>query len=229
MVKIYNDEIFTKPILNMHYGRCLMKLIFAIISIFFSFSFVVSAQSYTSDGLEWAVENNIIEGMDNNELAPDGSVTRAQLAAMLTRYLDIETPQKAAIYSDVSENDWFYPYVASVSSAGIMTGDGNLWRPEDGVTREEAVTSFIRLLGISEEYEASFADKNDISDWARPYIDTAASNGIIADSGDNFRPRDIITRGELADILYNGRSFAGYVDIDPVEDSDGSLWTPIYN
>ncbi len=206
-----------------------MKLIFAIISIFFSFSFVVSAQSYTSDGLEWAVENNIIEGMDNNELAPDGSVTRAQLAAMLTRYLDIETPQKAAIYSDVSANDWFYPYVASVSSAGIMTGDGNLWRPEDGVTREEAVTSFIRLLGISEKSDSSFTDKNDISDWARPYVDTAASNGIINDSGDNFRPRDIITRGELADILYNGRSFAGYVDIDPVEDSDGSLWTPIYN
>lgn len=206
-----------------------MKLIFAIITIIFSFSFTVSAQDYTSDGLKWAVENSIIEGMDNNDLAPDGSVTRAQLATMLTRFLSIETPQEAAIYSDMSENDWFYPYVAAVSSAGIMTGDGDLWRPEDGVTREEAVTSFIRLLGISEEYELSFTDKNDISDWARPYIDTAVSTDIIADSGENFRPRDIITRGELADILYNGRVFAGYADIDPIEDSDGSIWTPIYN
>lgn len=206
-----------------------MKLIFFCIAIFFSFSFSVSAKAYTSDGLEWAVENNIIEGMDNNELAPDGSVTRAQLAAMLTRYMAIETPQEAAIYSDVSENDWFYPYVAAVSSAGIMTGDGDLWRPEDGVTREEAVTSFIRLLGISEKSDSSFTDKNDISDWAKPYIDTAVSNGIITDSGGTFRPHDIIKRGELADILYNGRSFAGYVDVDPVEDIDGSLWTPIYN
>lgn len=206
-----------------------MKLIFSIIAIIFSFSFTISAKNYTSDGLKWAVENSIIEGMDNNDLAPDGSVTRAQLAAMLTRFLSIESPQEAAMYSDVSENDWFYPYVSAVSFAGIMTGDGNLWRPEDGVTREEAVTSFIRLLGLSEEYESSFTDKNDISYWARPYIDTAVSKGIITDSDGSFRPLDIITRAELADILYNGRFFAGYVNIDPIEDSDGSLWTPIYN
>ena len=44
--------------------------------------------SYAQDALQWAVENGIISGMENNTLNPKGVATRAQVSAMLMRLLN---------------------------------------------------------------------------------------------------------------------------------------------
>ena len=190
----------------------------------------VSAAAANTESMDWAAENGIIKGMEDGSLNPEGIVTRAQLAAMMTRFAETEPKGNAGTYADVDEDDWFYPYVISMSSAGIMIGDSGLWRPEDDVTREEAVTAVVRLLGIENETaaESEFIDKEDISGWAVACINTASENGLIDPDDSVFRPNEAITRSELAEVLYNGRTFAGYRDLTPIVDDDGSVWTPIY-
>ena len=51
---------------------------------------------YAKNALCWAVENGIVNGMTTTELAPQGSATRAQIAAMLHRYaLKMDTDESA--------------------------------------------------------------------------------------------------------------------------------------
>lgn len=44
--------------------------------------------TYARDAMQWAVENNIIGGVGNNTLKPQGIATRAQVAAMLKRFME---------------------------------------------------------------------------------------------------------------------------------------------
>ena len=46
-----------------------------------------SALTLTKDALLWAVQNGILNGIGNNLVAPKNSAERAQVAAMMARYL----------------------------------------------------------------------------------------------------------------------------------------------
>lgn len=47
-----------------------------------------SVSSFAFSAMSWAVENKIISGVSENELAPKMSATRAQLATLMVRYLN---------------------------------------------------------------------------------------------------------------------------------------------
>ena len=47
-----------------------------------------SVNSWAADAMAWAVERGIITGVTSDTLAPQGTATRAQAAAMLMRYLE---------------------------------------------------------------------------------------------------------------------------------------------
>ena len=54
-----------------------------------SFADKSSASSWANDALIWAVENKIIFGRGNNILAPSATATRAEVCALVLRYLDL--------------------------------------------------------------------------------------------------------------------------------------------
>ena len=45
------------------------------------------ASSYALEALRWAVENGVVNGYGNGQLAPQGLATRAQVAQMLMNFL----------------------------------------------------------------------------------------------------------------------------------------------
>ena len=51
-----------------------------------------------------------------------------------------------ASYVDVSETDWYYDAVTHSSELGIVKGDEGGFRPNDNVTRAEAVVVLTRVL-----------------------------------------------------------------------------------
>lgn len=52
-----------------------------------SFSDYGSVSGYAADAMEWAVENGIISGYTDNTLKPGNAITRAEIAALISRYL----------------------------------------------------------------------------------------------------------------------------------------------
>lgn len=74
--------------------------------------------------------------------------------------------------------------------------------PDEPITREQAAAVIGRALDLAGGINLGFADRNEISDYAKMYVSVCAEKGIIEGYDDGtFRPLNNITRAETAAIL----------------------------
>lgn len=114
-------------------------------------------------------------------------------------------------FSDVRTGDWFYEAVQFVCEQGLMNGTGGgRFSPNDATTRGMIVTILYRLEGAPAAGAADFADVASGAYYETP-VAWAAANGIVNGYGDRrFGPNDVITREQLASILYRYAGYKGY-------------------
>ena len=89
-----------------------------------TFSDVVAGRYY-SKAVEWAAENDIVNGFKDGTFKPNDPVTREQLAAIISRYAEfngivIYEPNNALASTDVVSN-WAKKNVAWAAAEGILT------------------------------------------------------------------------------------------------------------
>ena len=116
-------------------------------------------------------------------------------------------------YTDVDSEDWFRNAVDYVTEKGLMVGiSENEFAPRMAVTRGMFVTVIHRMEGAPEaEREASFKDVEEGS-WYEEAVNWAAENYIVYGySAEEYGPGDIITREQMAAIIYR---YAEYKGID---------------
>ncbi|MNB84833.1 S-layer protein precursor [compost metagenome] len=90
----------------------------------------------------------IVNGTGNGSFNPNQQITRAEMAAILARVLDMSAPANAAGFSDLS-NHWAADSIEQLSRAGIVSGMGNgKFVPNDTATRDQSVTIIMRMLNI---------------------------------------------------------------------------------
>ncbi len=159
-------------------------------------------------------QRGIINGRTETEFVPDGTITRAEFAALIVRALGLPA-QKATAFSDVLEHAWFFSAVSTAKHYGIVNGvSETAFLPDGTITRQEAATMVKRaaiLCGMDTELTengvqnvlAAFPDYTTASDWAKPSLAFCYANGILDDSVLNIQPFSPATRGEIAQMLYN--------------------------
>ena len=153
---------------------------------------------WAEKSIQKAEEMKVITGYENNRFMPDSYMTRAELVAIINRFLEIQSETDKYI-PDVTRQDWFHSDVRKALSAGIIKGDTNGYvRPNDYVTREEAAVIMCRAF-----YDTlSFKDNDSISSWSRADILTFVKNGYITGYPDGeLKPKNNITRAEIITIL----------------------------
>lgn len=111
----------------------------------------------------------------------------------------------AASYSDVASTASYADAVNLLSNLGILTGyEDGTFRPDNTVTRAEAATMMVRLLGLAdgvEQGETSFTDV-DANHWASGYINVAVAQGIVNGMGDGtFAPDATLTYGQIVKMI----------------------------
>ena len=138
---------------------------------------------------------------------PERKVTRAEFMRYVNRAFHFT--EKASIsYSDVQSNSWYYDTVRIAEKYGYINGTGKgRMNPEGYVTREQAAVILGRLYkadpGNVKPANLSFKDKTKVAAWSAGYVKAAVDKGIITGYKDNtFKPTKVITRAELAKILY---------------------------
>ena len=105
----------------------------------------VSAESYYTKAVAWAVENGVTAGTGNDCFSPDTACTRAQLAAILWRAAG--KPEAAnAGFADVSPDDWFAAAVNWAAETGVIPGDGGRFAPDGTVTRAQLAEVLMRAV-----------------------------------------------------------------------------------
>ncbi len=89
--------------------------------------------------IEVIKDAGVTQGTSNGYYDPEGYVTRAQMAAFLSKALDLDThPCTVKPFIDVPLDDWYCPYVQAIKDAHLTTGysDGT-YSPYNYVTRAE--------------------------------------------------------------------------------------------
>ena len=176
------------------------------------------AGHWAKDSITNMYNKGVVSGVSDTRFEPDRNITRAEFVKLLVTAFGLESGSVFGGFDDVSGGDWFAEYVNTAGALGIVNGfDGN-FRPNDNITREEAVKILMEGRRISlnpeEEFtktEAGFNDNDKISGWAVPYAAEAAALGIVAgDEYGNFNPKSQATRAEAVVMLE--RAMAKNVD-----------------
>ena len=160
--------------------------------------------------IEALAGRKIVDGIGDNQFAPDGKVTRAQFIKMLMFAFDLIDENAATDFSDVPEGAWYYEAVASAHHLGITDGVGdNKFGVDNNITRQDMATLAYKTAQIAEvkleriHEKADFADSTNIADYAAKSITAMQRTGIINGVGDGlFLPDDNATRAQAAKIIY---------------------------
>ena len=106
--------------------------------------------------VSFLAEHGILEGYKDGSFKPGAAITRAEFATIAARFDDLEGGEN--IFKDV-EGHWAEEYIKSASSKGWIVGypDGS-FRPNENISREEAVTMVNRML--ERQADPKFIEEN---------------------------------------------------------------------
>lgn len=144
-----------------------------------------------------------ISGYPDGRFRPDGRITRAEFAKILVSAENIEA-EYTGKFKDVNESDWFYMPVMKAFGAGIVYGSGDMFNPNDYITREDAACILYRFLilkNISAENTQSFSDDENISAYAKEAVGKMAALNVLKGADGRFMPNSYATRAESAAMI----------------------------
>ncbi|QWG32423.1 S-layer homology domain-containing protein [Bacillus mycoides] len=115
------------------------------------------------------------------------------------------------VFDDVPVDYWAYEYIIDVAYNKVMLGYGNgKFGVGDNVTREQVAAVLYRALNIKHEgpLHNPYKDISERSTMFPKEILALTEHGIFkGDEKGNFRPRETITRAEVAQVLTRAFSF----------------------
>ncbi len=147
-------------------------------------------------------EKQIVFGYEDGSYGVMNNVTRAEFVAMLCRTMKL-ADANGNEFSDVSQNQWYAKYVYAAFNAGLVAGDGEFFRPNEYITRQDIVAILARNVNDETATENSaFTDFDEVSDYAKKAVSIMYKNGVIAGYEDGrFAPKAFATRAEISVIL----------------------------
>ena len=116
---------------------------------------VAPGEWYTA-AINWAAANKIVDGVGNGKFAPNDPITRAQMCAMIERYLDlyrkawkVTLPESGSLSVMVDESAipaWALAAVKQCQRHGLVNGfEDGTFRPNDLSTRAQVAAVIYRL------------------------------------------------------------------------------------
>jgi len=179
-----------------------------IISLLLALSLVLTLfvpASALNDKVRVRLEGlGLMEGHADGSFGEDEELTRAQMAMITARMLQVdgavggENP-----YSDVANDHWAKDVIATLSHMGVVNGTGDgTFNPEASVNFYEATKMIVSALGYDIKAE-------DMGGYPLGYVAQAGTLGLYK----NVSAKEgTITRGDVAEMLYQA------LDVKPVEE-----------
>ena len=160
-------------------------------------------ESPSAEKIKYLSEKGIISGKSRFRFAPGDSMTRAEFACIAVRALGLALSDKK-YFSDVSDGDWYYKYIAAAYENDIVSGvSESEFNPNGTVNYEEAaamVSRAAKVCGKYKEYERPYGFLT-ASEWARKSLAFCYENKIMNELVPDFR--EAISRESVADMIYN--------------------------
>lgn len=168
----------------------------------------VADESWYRDAVGAAYAQGLMTGVAEDAFAPELPASRGMVVSILHR-LSGSPATNAAIFDDVSPDDWYGQAVAWAAQAGIANGtSADTFSPNAAVTREQLAALFCNYatqqgLDTTARSELStFEDAASVSAWARESVSWATAEGLLSGiSATTLAPQGEATRAQLAAML----------------------------
>jgi polyhydroxyalkanoate synthesis regulator phasin len=168
---------------------------------------------WAQKSIESLVSKGILTGDQNKKFNPNGTVTREEVATMITKGFNLTTPASStATFSDVDSSRWSYSYIETTKDYFTVSGK---FEPTNKETRTDVLVTLMKaylgsnpsvaLLSNDEAdslLASKFKDSTSIAQADRPYLATAVQLGIVkGDNAGKFNPGKTVSRAEIATML----------------------------
>lgn len=175
-------------------------------------TFADITKHWAKDEIEVLASREIVKGQGTDTFAPNGQLTRAQFAILISRALNLPKGQFQGKFSDLTaDGTWAVFEVEAAARAGIITGrpDGT-FGPNEKINREQMASMIVRAIEYKDKAVLAdvkpveaFGDEAKITEYAKDYVQKAAGLGILLGRPDNtFGPKENTTRAQAAVVLY---------------------------
>ena len=172
------------------------------------------AANYADTNGHWAessinrwTDTGIVNGNGNGSFNPNGTMTRAEAAVMFANLMQVPEGADISNFSDVPADAWYADAVAKCVAAGIMNGSSKTtMEPNELLNREQMFVMLARALGLEADTSTTknFDDLNNVSTWARGYVNALLNAGYISGvSNDSLAPLADINRASVMKLLDN--------------------------
>lgn len=169
---------------------------------------------WAKDAIDDMGSRMVISGTGNQMFEPQRDITRAEFTAMIVRSLGLSRGKEASSFGDVSPSEWYSSYIQTGASYGLVSGfEGNVFAPDQTLTREQAMTILSRAMKItglkvtssSNELDnllKAYKDAAEVSAYAKAAMAEGISSGIMSGRTSNeLAPKARISRAEVATLL----------------------------
>lgn len=162
-------------------------------------------------GVSYVVENGMMNGVGDNQFAPNAPLTREMLAVVL--YNMEKQPESTGVnpFADVKADMWYTDAIVWANANGIVAGyDDSTFGLGDSITREQLAAILYRyaqLKGydVTEKADLTgYTDSASISSYAVEAMQWANANGIVNGMTETtLAPQGTATRAQVATMLMN--------------------------
>ena len=168
--------------------------------------------SWSHAGIDYCVNNGLMDGVGDGKFDPNGTTTRAMVVTILWRQAGCPEPTKASPFTDLKQ-DWYKKAVAWAAETGVVNGmTPTTFAPEKPISRQDMATILCRyvkdVLGqdVSKTADlSSFPDGGKVAGYAQTAMAWANAAGLIrgvgVDGVDYLDPQGNTTRAQAATIL----------------------------
>jgi len=159
------------------------------------------AGHWAETGINQLVNAGAISGYPDGTFKPDSSITRAEFATVLVKALNSE-PGRGKVFNDITGH-WAKDAISTAAAHGIVSGyDATTFGPDNLITREQMAVMISKAANLSSGEGKTFADNDQIADWAKAAVAATSGKNIISGYPDNtFRPQAHATRAEAVTII----------------------------
>ena len=171
----------------------------------------VSESDWFYKGVSYVVENGMMNGVGENQFAPNAPLTREMLAVVL--YNMEKQPESTGVnpFADVKADMWYTDAIVWANANGIVAGyDDSTFGLGNSITREQLAAILYRYAqmkgyDVTEKADLTgYADSAAISGYAVEAMQWANANGIVNGmTATTLAPQGTATRAQVATMLMN--------------------------
>ena len=159
-----------------------LAVVFTMLCSFILTGFANAASDIEGTKYEEAIAKlaalDTIKGYEDGTFKPENTITRAELATVITFILGLQDAADLAKdnptkFSDVKVNEWYTGYINIAANENVIAGypDGT-FKPNEKVSYSEAVTILVNSLGLKQVVDKAGGT------WPSNYMSKASQLGI---------------------------------------------------